>query len=266
VSVPASLHPQSPLPQPYVLSRTVLGAPLQFYIATEEGRSWYDPPELRRAARYDINELAICRDKGMVASGDVVFDLGANNGILSLWLALAVRPPGHVYAFDPLFQNVEIIEKNASLNGLCNITAVHAAVGDHVREVAFDLDSCTVAQLSDQPSPAPVVRVPELTLDAFDAPAPGLVKIDVEGYEGAVLRGARRVLQAAPNLLIELHPDLSLARFGDDANDVLRLVEWSRYETWALLPQWEYALRPWSPQTPIVPDGGNNSWIFARRR
>jgi FkbM family methyltransferase len=269
VSTEAPLHPQSALPHPYVVKRTVSGMPLQLYIGTEGGRLWYDSSEIRRlGGRYEVAELAVCREKQMPRRGDVVFDIGAHNGVFSLWFAAEVGPAGHVYAIEPVRENAAVIERNAALNGVQNISVLHAAVGDHGAEVSFNLDSCTVIRPDDAAGPSapslPPVSVSQVTLDALALPAPALLKIDVEGYEGAVLRGAQRVLEATPNLLIELHPQFSLDWFGEDANDVLALIDWSCYEAWGLLPQHGYELRRWTPDTEIVADEGRNSWIFAR--
>src|SRR5262245_10731234 len=64
--------------------------------------------------------------------GGVCVDVGANIGIHSLLMSDLVGPEGRVFAFEPEPRNFALLEANLALNGVTNVTAVAAAVGDTV--------------------------------------------------------------------------------------------------------------------------------------
>jgi FkbM family methyltransferase len=251
-------HPQARLSNPYVVDRLILGIPIRLAIRTHEGRAWYDPPGRQGTLNFDVAELIHCRDLGLAEPGETVLDVGAHHGVLSMYFASRVGPDGHVICVDPIDQNIELIEENIALNRFSNVTAICAAVGDSNRPLQFSLDHAAV----DAAGPC---CVPQRTLDDIaDGPEPGLVKIDVEGYEGAVLRGGSGVLAARPNLMIELHPLFSTERYGDPVDAILGLVDWDAYDAWVLRPQADYALeRCTKPE--IAPDTPT-AWVMARAR
>jgi FkbM family methyltransferase len=152
-----------------------------------------------------------------VSPGDVVYDVGAHVGFFSV---CAARLGATVYAFEPLAANAKRLERNAALNSL-DIHAVEAAAWNETGTV--DLlpgDSAkefrTVAGAG----------VPSIALDEFaerEQP-PTLMKLDVEGVEANVLRGARGILaEARPTIVCELHSEQARA-------DVLELLTAYRIE------------------------------------
>ena len=148
-------------------------------------------------------------------AGDTFVDVGANVGVYSL-LASAV-PGVRVVAFEPSRQAWERLVENVALNGLtaADVEVVQAAVGEATGTVSLtigrDATNKVVAPGDLVEMNGPVEQVDQVTLDAAltasraRAAAPvALVKIDVEGREADVLRGARRLLEAdSPALLIE---------------------------------------------------------------
>ena len=136
-----------------------------------------------------------------VAPGDVVYDVGAHIGFFSV---CAARLGAVVYAFEPVPENAARLRDNVALNGL-EIHVVEAAAwaeSGSVGLVPGDSDFEARATSGN--------GTPSVSLDAFAAgePAPALIKLDVEGAEAEVLRGARRLLaEARPVLVCELHGD-----------------------------------------------------------
>lgn len=149
--------------------------------------------------------------------GMVAFDVGANVGAYSLVLGMCVGAEGSVYAFEPVPRIFEDLTQHIRLNHLeRQIQPIRAAVGD--REGVGELivaptagESRLAAQSEDD---AALTRVSLVTIDGFCAQhglTPDMIKIDVEGWELAVLRGARHTIHKAGqrlSLFVELHPSI----------------------------------------------------------
>ncbi len=146
--------------------------------------------------------------------GMTVYDIGANVGFFSVLLARLVGPKGQVYAFEPVPANARQIEHNALLNGFTNIHVDMAAVGGKDGTAAFHVsDFSTTGKLCGSAANghgANEIPVPTRQLDQLlfgsKLPRPSLIKIDTEGAEVEILRGAEKLLKTArPILLIEFH-------------------------------------------------------------
>lgn len=138
--------------------------------------------------------------------GDVVYDVGANVGWFSLLAARKVGPQGSVFAFEPSLANAFYLRMNAATNGFANVIPVPAAVGADDGWGRFSEESSLEGHLSsDGESLVPLVSLDRWPETVGSAP-PALLKIDVEGAEGGVLRGMETLLRTAkPALIIELH-------------------------------------------------------------
>jgi FkbM family methyltransferase len=135
--------------------------------------------------------------------GDVVWDVGANIGWFSLLAARAVGDAGMVTAFEPSVTNASWLERNGVRNGL-QVTVVCAAVSDTSGWARFDGSTSLGGHLSSSGRSV----VPTVSLDEWAAEhgSPAFVKIDVEGAEVAVLKGAKRLLAGdRPVILCEAH-------------------------------------------------------------
>ena len=150
-----------------------------------------------------------------VARGAVVWDVGANVGFMSLVAARLAGPDGRIYAFEPAPGSAAAVRDHAALNGLAGaIEVVQAAAGERAGRADFLLvDERSWSHLADRGRHAraeatievEVVRLDDL-VDAGRIAPPAVVKIDVEGSEGSVLRGMERALAAhRPAIVCELH-------------------------------------------------------------
>ena len=150
------------------------------------------------------------------SSGSVAYDLGANVGYSTLLLARAVGTAGHVFAFEPLTQNLDRLQGAIARNGLdAWITIVPSAVGAQSGAATFLIHpSGSMGRLTGgagrREGFITSAEVDVVTLDDFvfasGHPAPAVVKVDLEGGEGGALQGMRRLLKEhSPTLLIELH-------------------------------------------------------------
>jgi len=185
--------------------------------------------------------------------GKTVFDVGAYQGIYTMFFARAVGPKGRVVAFEPNPANYAAIMDNVELNGFTRVTVKAMALADRkgkadllfpVREPARgSLRSDYQSSLADR-FEARKVKVVLDTLDdqLAELPTPDFVKIDVEGAELEVLHGMPTLLaDHRPSLFIEVHS-------GVDVRRLVRLLADSGYE-----------MRDVDREMPITPD---NAAVF----
>ncbi len=66
----------------------------------------------------------------VIKPGQIVYDLGANNGLHGLLMAPLVGETGMLYNFEPFEENIQEIEENYNLNNITNYRNIHAAVSD----------------------------------------------------------------------------------------------------------------------------------------
>jgi FkbM family methyltransferase len=144
------------------------------------------------------------------------YDVGANIGYVSLALAKAMGQAGRVVAFEPLPANLVRLRANMALNPEgSRVQVVGAAIGARNAQAAFMVhESGGMGKLqASEGRQTPykdtitveVISLDEWITDRGGAP-PGLIKIDVEGGEAAVLEGLAGTLnRIRPTILIELH-------------------------------------------------------------
>lgn len=153
---------------------------------------------------FEFEELAFVR--ALLRRGDFVLDVGANVGVYSLLSSDYIGHQGKVYAFEPVPDTCAELRKNVALNHLSNVSIHALAVSDmsredlkiHTHPSGYDVfDSALTI-----PENAKVVTVKTITIDDFvevhavDISRLSLVKIDTEGWEINVLRGAVKLVEA----------------------------------------------------------------------
>ena len=164
----------------------------------------------------------------------VFVDIGASLGQYTRF-ANGVLRGARIFAIeaDPL--RFEELRKNCGAwqdEGHNRITPIHAAVAEESGSIPFFTTGSDVSgglflpPGAGDPRPWAEIEVPAITLDEqFASDPPDLVKIDVEGAEGRVLRGARRLLAAGRTAwLVELH-GWNDPVGSSSAEDIYRLME-----------------------------------------
>ena len=147
----------------------------------------------------------------VIKPGQIVFDLGANNGLHSLLFSKLTGTPGKVFAFEPLPDNIAEIEKNSKLNGISNIHVVAAAVSDQAGEAVFYLGHSnkqgSIKGIGNQTGQK--INVKLITLRTFIEEkqiVPDFLKIDIEGAESKALLGFGDLINKInPVFFIEMH-------------------------------------------------------------
>jgi FkbM family methyltransferase len=149
----------------------------------------------------------------LVKEGMTVVDVGAHAGYYTLIAARAVGDRGKVFAFEPEPTNYQLMLKNIQLNNHLNVTPVRKAVSSKTGHIKLFLaeDASGHSTVCEKPDQR-FIQVDSTTLDDFFAdkiPQIHVIKIDVEGAEGAVLEGMRNIIDKNPELIIftEFCPD-----------------------------------------------------------
>jgi FkbM family methyltransferase len=198
--------------------------------------------------------------EAFLRNGSTFVDVGANVGVYTAWASRCVGSRGRVLAFEPLPTTRECLEQVISLNALDNVQVAPKALGAEKGTIGLwvvpHASGLTSAVAPVDQSSARRVEVPMSTLDDELAlpggASPALVKIDVEGYEIAVLRGAMRTLSSGegPAVLFETQHDL-LERTGVRFADIPQWFEDQfGYRLFALFPS---GLEPIAPGTTTPP-------------
>jgi FkbM family methyltransferase len=143
-------------------------------------------------------------------------DVGANIGYFTCLMGKLAGPSGTVLAVEPEPQNFALLQQNIKLNHLTNVMAHRCALGASEGSAMLGLykaanrgrHSLLDTQAKSQ------IEVPVKTLDELvrnvvpNVKSWSLLKIDVEGYEGFVLDGAKETLPRVETLVMEYSPAL----------------------------------------------------------
>ncbi|MFC8569540.1 FkbM family methyltransferase [Streptomyces sp. NPDC057245] len=166
--------------------------------------------------------------------GDGFVDLGANVGVYAVLGARLVGPAGHVVAVEASPDFHRRLLRNAALNGRDNIRAVNAAVSDGRRRLTFVLASSrNMGANSIVPYEGPAES--SFEAEAFAAPdllrseevaAARVIMVDVEGAEGAVVRGMEPLLDRLrpdAEIVVEVTPE-RMERLGDSVGELMEIM------------------------------------------
>ncbi|MFI5401114.1 MAG: FkbM family methyltransferase [SAR324 cluster bacterium] len=164
----------------------------------------------------------------LLEPGDGFVDLGAHLGYYSVLAALRVGPAGRVLACEPDPENFALLERNLAENGVGWVRRQRCAVSDRAGRswLYRSADNKGDHRLYDSEAGRRAVAASAVTLDGLlEDPAEGwhLVKMDTQGCEALILRGAERVLAARGGRLawlVEFWP-FGLERSGAGADELL---------------------------------------------
>lgn len=186
-------------------------------------------------------ELALCAAWLGGEEKPVIYDLGANVGFISTHLAQILEPQSPIiYAFEPAPPTYAKLVRSVSRLGLgARVRPIAAAVVDEARDVliAVSAQNSMLSQVVHAAAEGSLrnghVWAAGVTLDGFSAEFgthPTLVKMDVEGSEVAVLRGAQRLLSHGnpPAILFEHNP-VTLAEYGATPRALRELLAGYRF-------------------------------------
>ena len=150
-----------------------------------------------------------------LAPGDTVLDIGAHIGSLTVPMARLIGPEGTVYAFEPQRKIYRELVHNLELNELTNAVPLRFALSGKAGIIemnpAIKHDGrVSVGTGGDQAEAR--------TIDSFGFSDVSLMKIDVEGHEAEVLRGAEKTIGA-------LHPVIIVEIWGENREVVMSILK-----------------------------------------
>ena len=182
---------------PTVLSMPFYGHELFMDVSRASG-----PQLLWLQGKRHIKERSLLEK--VASPGMTIIDVGANIGYYALIFASLTAANGRVVCLEPDPDNLRELSLNVRNNRLESVvTITPTAVGDFDGTIGFETGT-NGRVTQNGTSTVPVTKLDSLGLFKCD-----LIKIDVEGYEGAVLDGARETIKKfRSTIFLELHPDL----------------------------------------------------------
>jgi FkbM family methyltransferase len=213
----------NPLRNTITIKNLPLGLQLQAYKRDAVGRGLYR----RKVHEPNLTKLLLTRFAGSAERNFI--DVGANIGYFSCLLSKLAGPMGKVLAMEPEPQNLKLLEQNIETNNLTNVVIFPCALGASEGSAMLGLykPSNRGRHSFLETNMKSRIQVPIRTLDDLvnDSGTAGkswsFVKIDVEGYEGFVIDGAKDTLPRIETLVMEYSPAL-LKKAGTDPASLLQ--------------------------------------------
>ena len=190
--------------------------------------------------------------------GMTVVDVGANLGYYSLLAARLVGPSGRVVALEPNSENCRLLLSSLRRSGLGNVQVLPVAADVEKGWAYYSTHVGSNGGLIDDGDllTRPGVVVPTFRLDDLVAGPVGLVKMDVEGAEGRVVRGATRLIEhERPIVTTELKEEMLTRVSNSTLGEYLSYFEGLGY-TAALLEKETGAVKPYASVADLLADWG----------
>lgn len=163
-------------------------------------KKWHREPEFMDIIESEVNE------------GDVAFDLGANIGYVTMYLAKYVGDKGMVYAVEPSPRNFQILNESILVNGLekrveINQLAISSQSGTRELNISDESNLNSFVKTKYTKS---TITVKTSSIDDFfkKKKFPNFIKMDIEGAEVDALAGIDKILEnnSRMKILMEIHP------------------------------------------------------------
>jgi FkbM family methyltransferase len=155
----------------------------------------------------------IYTERAGLREGDVVFDLGAYCGTSTWAFSRAVGAAGHVFAFEPDFENYAALCRNVETHHLTNVTLINKGVWSSSGQVRFNTEGSMGSAVSEvlsrenNPREVEVLSLADAIRD-YGVTRLDFVKMDIEGSEvevlktsGAMLRGMGARMVVEPHII-----------------------------------------------------------------
>jgi FkbM family methyltransferase len=216
----------TPKPKQSLLLKTIYGFILKIDPVKDKGIEL----ELYYKGTYEKGTLHLINK--ILNTGDVFVDIGANIGLMSIFASYKVGVDGKVIAFEPNPITNKILTENITLNNINNIKVESQALSDINKNGKiydnFEMNRGSSSLI--KPSEFAVgYDIEEITFsDYFESFSKvDLIKIDVEGYELNVLKGAKKFIENSvnPPILIVEFSSMRDNSFGKNTEQLASFIE-----------------------------------------
>jgi FkbM family methyltransferase len=195
----------------------------------------------------------------LLEKGDLFIDIGANVGVYSV--LLSGEKNVNSIAFEPIPDTFKILESNVKLNNLENLVSLYnCGLGNEKKVVKFvsDLDVSNHVSPDQNIIGENIITIDILTLDDLSISDPTLIKIDVEGFELEVLKGASKILAAKTLIAIIIELNGSGEKYGVNDTEVHKyLLEFGFHPV---------SYNPFNRELNSLGNFGNKNTIYIRDR
>lgn len=181
-------------------------------------RLLYVTRQVIKSQNFHEPEMALL--KSLVQAGDHVADIGANVGAYTKELSRLVGASGHVYSFEPISENFNILQTVIRKANLMNVDPIYAALGSISEQRQMVIPESRaftgfyLAHLAQPGDQGRRMTVDVLTLDELWKKSRmkdlDFIKCDVEGGELEVVRGGLQLIESQrPGWLLEVSRETS---------------------------------------------------------
>lgn len=205
-------------------------------ISTEYGDFLIDPVSnfgnsLRTKKVYEADLTSYFQH--ILAKGDTMVDVGANEGYYSILASALVGQQGKVFAIEPQSRLQSILFNNIELNKAYNVTVYQTTISDSVGSVDLNLtpdtNSGSSGILRSTKYKNPTEKVPMKRLSdivaLFNISTIDLLKMDIEGFEFQAVLGDKELFRSniIKNFALELHPAV-IEQHGNNSHEVISFL------------------------------------------
>ena len=196
-----------PLFFPFVDRHRLWDMPISVLVTDERDLSWYSLAWRLSRRHYPAAAAEKNRDwttlRDLINPGSLVFDVGANVGYWASAMSLRTGEGGRVIAFEPVCRNVALAHANLGLNRASNCEVVHCAITSPDIHAVWMKAEVATREGFGECELSPVATL-DYMVDKYGVP--DVIKIDVEGHEAHVLRGASKLIaMRRSTFIIEVH-------------------------------------------------------------
>lgn len=178
---------------------------------------------------YETENIYFARD--YIFPDDIVVDIGAHIGLYTVWYSGLVGPNGKVLAFEPSKATYQQLLHTIKLNGSHNVKTINMAVSDTAGVASF-FSPGNPGGVSNTLIPRTDIslmdyKVSVVALDDYlsELNRINFIKLDAEGAELRVLRGAKQIIMRdRPKIILGVHPK-SLFFDGSSLSDLWDMVQ-----------------------------------------
>ena len=162
----------------------------------------------------------------VLRESDKFIDIGANVGLFTLLAASKIGVGGKIIAIEPISKNMEKLKENIELNNLKNVTCLQTCLSDKIEEVLFEIKDVgsymthTVAENTEKIKSSRLDNIIQNETEEFI-----ITKIDVEGMELLVLKGAEKSIRKNLLPIIIFEVNGLNKRFNITEEDIIKFMK-----------------------------------------